>query len=253
MPGKVLRLGHFEKGKSPKKAALDGTLECYITVLHDEAMSEARQAESEILRGDGLPTLIAESAVMKPVLDVIAQVGPSDANVLITGEHGTGKEVVAQTLHQISPRAGNAMISVNVGGLAEGVFESEIFGHTKGAFTGAASDRIGRFELAHQGTLFLDEIANITPDRQARLLRVLETGEVERVGSSKTRKVDVRVLSATNADLSRDGLLRLGLSDVDPKTVQKLDSIEAIEDLRRIGRAQAREVHVPDFDPELSR
>ena len=167
--------------------------------------SERRlRVENEILRGDGLPTLIAESAVMKPVLDVIAQVGPSDANVLITGEHGTGKEVVAQTLHQISPRAGNAMISVNVGGLAEGVFESEIFGHTKGAFTGAASDRIGRFELAHRGTLFLDEIANITPDRQARLLRVLETGEVERVGSSKTRKVDVRVLSATNADLSRE-------------------------------------------------
>ncbi len=159
------------------------------------------QVENEILRNDGLPTLIAESAAMKPVLEMIARVGPSDANVLITGEHGTGKEIVAQTLHQISPRAKNAMISVNIGGLAEGVFESEIFGHTKGAFTGAAADRIGRFELAHGGTLFLDEIANITPAQQARLLRVLETGEVERVGSSKTRKVDARVLSATNADL----------------------------------------------------
>ena len=159
------------------------------------------QVENEILRGDGLPTLIAESPAMRPVLDVIAQVGPSDANVLITGEHGTGKEVVAQTLHQISPRSGNTMISVNVGGLAEGVFESEMFGHTKGAFTGAATDRIGRFELAHNSTLFLDEIANITLAQQARLLRVLETGEVERVGSSKTRKVDVRVLSASNADV----------------------------------------------------
>ena len=201
--------------------------------------SERRlRVENEILRGDGLPTLIAESAVMKPVLDMIAQVGPSDANVLITGEHGTGKEVVAQTLHQISPRAGNAMISVNVGGLAEGVFESEIFGHTKGAFTGAASDRIGRFELAHQGTLFLDEIANITPDRQARLLRVLETGEVERVGSSKTRKVDVRVLSATNADLRReveqgrfrdDLLFRLNMVEIHlPPLRERTDDIPAL-------------------------
>jgi len=135
---------------------------------------------------------------------LIARVGPSDANILIMGEHGTGKEVVAQTLHQISPRAKNAMVSVNVGGLAEGVFESEMFGHAKGAFTGAAADRIGRFELAHHSTLFLDEIANITPAQQARLLRVLETGEVERVGSSKVRKVDVRVLSATNADLASE-------------------------------------------------
>ena len=108
---------------------------------------------------------------------------------------------MAQTLHQISPRAKNAIISVNVGGLAEGVFESEIFGHTKGAFTGATTDRIGRFELAHGGTLFLDEIANITPAQQARLLRVLETGEMERVGSSRVRKVNARVLSATNADV----------------------------------------------------
>ncbi len=162
------------------------------------------RTQNEILRGDSLPTLIAESEAMKPVLDVIARVGPSDANILIMGEHGTGKEVVAQTLHQISPRARNAMVSVNVGGLAEGVFESEMFGHTKGAFTGAAADRIGRIELAHNSTLFLDEIANITPAQQARLLRVLETGEVERVGSSKVRKVDVRVLSATNADLASE-------------------------------------------------
>jgi DNA-binding NtrC family response regulator len=162
------------------------------------------RAQNEILRGDSLPTLIAESEAMKPVLDVIARVGPSDANILIMGEHGTGKEVVAQTLHQISPRAKNAMVSVNIGGLAEGVFESEMFGHAKGAFTGAAADRIGRFELAHHSTLFLDEIANITPAQQARLLRVLETGEVERVGSSKIRKVDVRVLSATNADLASE-------------------------------------------------
>ena len=147
----------------------------------------------------GLPKLIAESPAMKPALEIIARVGPSDANVLITGEHGTGKEVVAQTLHAISPRAEQTMVSVNAGGLAEGVFESEMFGHVKGSFTGANSDRIGRFELANGGTLFLDEIANIDPNQQARLLRVIETGEVERVGASKSRKVDVRLISATNA------------------------------------------------------
>ena len=159
------------------------------------------EAENKILRGAGLPKLIAESPAMKPALEVIARVGPSDANVLITGEHGTGKEVVARTLHAISPRAEQTMVSVNAGGLAEGVFESEMFGHVKGSFTGANSDRIGRFELANGGTLFLDEIANLGPNQQARLLRVVETGEVERVGASKSRKVDVRLISATNADV----------------------------------------------------
>ena len=162
------------------------------------------EAENKILRGAGLPKLIAESAAMKPALEVIARVGPSDANVLITGEHGTGKEVVARTLHAISPRAEQTMVSVNAGGLAEGVFESEMFGHVKGSFTGANSDRIGRFELANGGTLFLDEIANLGPNQQARLLRVVETGEVERVGASKSRKVDVRLISATNADVKSE-------------------------------------------------
>ena len=162
------------------------------------------EAENKILRGAGLPKLIAESPAMKPALEVMARVGPSDANVLITGEHGTGKEVVARTLHAISPRAEQTMVSVNAGGLAEGVFESEMFGHVKGSFTGANSDRIGRFELANGGTLFLDEIANLGPNQQARLLRVVETGEVERVGASKSRKVDVRLISATNADVKSE-------------------------------------------------
>src|SRR5205814_8097521 len=125
-------------------------------------------------------------------------------NILITGEHGTGKEVVAQTLHALSERASKPMVTVNVGGLAEGVFESEMFGHVKGAFTDAKTDRVGRFDLADGGTLFLDEIANVPLKQQAKLLRVLETGEMERVGSSKTRKVNVRVLSATNADLKQE-------------------------------------------------
>jgi len=131
----------------------------------------------------------------------MSRIGPSDANVLITGEHGTGKEVVAQTLHRLSQRAQRNLVAVNTGALSEGTFESEIFGHVKGAFTDARTDRIGRFELASGGTLFLDEIANIPVRQQAKLLRVLETGELERVGSSTTRTVDVRMLSATNADL----------------------------------------------------
>jgi DNA-binding NtrC family response regulator len=138
---------------------------------------------------------------MRPVLQLIARVGPSDANVLITGENGTGKTLVARALHARSARAAGALVTVNAGGLSEGVFESELFGHVRGAFTDARADRVGRFELADGGTLLLDEIANISPAMQAKLLRVIETGEFEPVGSSRTRRVNTRVLSATNADL----------------------------------------------------
>jgi len=173
--------------------------------LHRSLKQEQRlEAENELLRADGRPTMIAESASMRPVLQLIARVGPSDANVLITGEHGTGKEVVAQTVHAVSARSSKGIIAVNVGGLAEGVFESEMFGHVRGAFTDARAERTGRFELADGGTLFLDEIANIPPNQQAKLLRILQTGELERLGSSRTRQVDVRVLSATNADLKTE-------------------------------------------------
>jgi DNA-binding NtrC family response regulator len=167
------------------------------------ALRTARKLEAEdrVLRTVDRPVFIAESPAMKQVLRIVGDVGPSDANILITGEPGTGKEVVAQTLHAVSQRSGRRLVAVNAGGLSEGVFESELFGHVKGAFTDARSDRVGRFELADGGTLFLDEIANISPTQQSRLLRVLQTGELERVGSSRTVKVDVRVLSATNADL----------------------------------------------------
>ena len=160
------------------------------------------ELENQLLRGVNLPALIAQAPAMQPVLDLISRVGPSDANVLITGEPGTGKEVVARTLYAISSRASKPMVTINAGGLAEGVFESELFGHVKGAFTDAKMDRVGRFELADTGTLFLDEIANVPMNLQAKLLRVLEVGEMERVGSSKTKKVDVRVISATNANLA---------------------------------------------------
>jgi len=146
--------------------------------------------------------IIAESQAMKGVLNLVERIGPADANVLITGENGTGKEVVARSLHANSARSAKPLVSLNAGALAEGVFESELFGHVRGAFTDAKTDRVGRFELADGGTLFLDEIANVPLNLQPKLLRVLETGEFERVGSSKTRKVNVRVLSATNADLN---------------------------------------------------
>lgn len=163
--------------------------------------SQRLEAENKLFRKQGQPAFIAQAAAMRPVLESISQVGPSYANVLITGENGTGKEVVAQMLHATSLRSDKPLITVNTGGLPEGTFESELFGHVKGAFTDARSDRIGRFEMADTGTLFLDEIANVPLRQQAKLLRVLETGEMERVGSSRTRQVDVRVFTATNADL----------------------------------------------------
>ena len=162
------------------------------------------EAQSRTTQNDGGPLLIADSAAMQPVLQIIARVGPSDANVLITGENGTGKGVVAQALHAVSSRASRPMVTINAGGVSEGVFESELFGHVKGAFTDAKQDRVGRFELADGSSLFLDEIANVPLSQQQKLLRVLETGEFERLGSSRTRKADVRLISATNADLNAE-------------------------------------------------
>ncbi len=159
------------------------------------------EAEARLLRAEGRPEFIAAAPAMQPVLQTIARIGPSDANVLVTGEHGTGKEVVAQTLHALSARASMPLVAVNTGALPEGTFESELFGHVKGAFTDARTDRIGRFELADNGTIFLDEIGNVPIRQQAKLLRVLETGEIERVGSSRTKRVNVRVISATNISL----------------------------------------------------
>jgi len=141
---------------------------------------------------------------MQPVVRMVERIAPSAANVLITGEHGTGKEVIARWLHGLSPRKDRPLVTVNAGGLAEGVFDSEMFGHVKGAFTDARTDRVGWFEMADGGTLFLDEISNLSPALQAKLLRVLQTGELARVGSSRTIRVDVRLLAATNVDIARE-------------------------------------------------
>jgi DNA-binding NtrC family response regulator len=206
------------------------------------------------------PQIIAESPAMRDVLKLVERIGPADANVLITGENGTGKEVVARALHAISTRSKKPLVSLNAGALAEGVFESELFGHVRGAFTDAKADRVGRFELADGGTLFLDEIANVPLNLQPKLLRVLETGEFERVGSSKTQKVDVRVLSATNADLNvdvsrgrfrQDLLFRLNTVEVHlPPLRDRLADIAPLAEYF-LGQHRAHyRRHVDGFSPE---
>ncbi|HKZ03027.1 MAG TPA: sigma-54 dependent transcriptional regulator, partial [Pyrinomonadaceae bacterium] len=191
-------------------ARLLSVLRTQVELAQALRRGERLEAENLALRdsadnaGGRSVRLIAESPEMKKIVNLMTRFGPADANVLITGENGTGKEIVARTLHSLSSRSAKPMVSVNAGALAEGVFESELFGHVRGAFTDAKADRVGRFELADGGTLFLDEISNVPLNLQAKLLRVLETGEFERVGSSKTHKVDARVLSATNADLQAE-------------------------------------------------
>ena len=178
---------------------------------------------------------------------------------LITGENGTGKSIVAQSLHLLSSRAAKPMVTVNAGGLSEGVFESELFGHVKGAFTDAKADRVGRFELADGGTLFLDEIANVPPGQQSRLLRVLETGEFEPVGSSRTRRVDVRIISATNADLiseveagrfRQDLLFRLNTIEIRiPPLRDRCDDIPVLAQHFLLQHAHRYRKDIRNFDP----
>ncbi len=201
----AMRLGASDFVEKPwDNTRLLTTLRTQIALARALRMGQHLATENRRLTQAGLPDLIANAPVMRPILSVMERVAPSDANVLITGEHGTGKEVVARWIHAASGRREKPLVIVNAGGLSEGVFESELFGHVRGAFTDAKSDRAGRFELADEGTLFLDEIANIGLSQQARLLRVLQTGDLERVGSSRTRQVDVRVLAATNADLKAE-------------------------------------------------
>jgi DNA-binding NtrC family response regulator len=180
------------------------TLRAQVELSRALRRTEHLEGENRVLRGEGLPALVAESRAMREVVRLVDRIAPSDANVLITGEHGTGKEVVARWLHGKSKRGKKSLITVNAGGISEGVFESELFGHVKGAFTDAKADRMGYFELASGGTLFLDEIGTMPVKLQAKLLRVLQTGEFQRVGSSTTRRADVRVLSATNIDIGQE-------------------------------------------------
>ncbi|MEP7186618.1 MAG: sigma-54 dependent transcriptional regulator [Rhodanobacter sp.] len=172
-------------------------------VLADSLRRQRRlEAENALLRGGSDDGVIAESPSMRRVMELVARIAPSDANVLVLGENGTGKGVIAQALHAQSRRSAKTLVKVNMGAIAENVFESEMFGHVRGAYTDAKSERIGRFELADGGTLFLDEVGNVPSSQQPKLLRVLEDGEFERLGSSRTQSTDVRLVSATNADLA---------------------------------------------------
>ena len=225
------------------------------------ALRRANRLEAQVSRdpAEG-PRLIADAPAMQPVLQVIERVGPSDANVLITGENGTGKGLVAQALHAASRRSGRAMVTLNSGGLSEGVFESELFGHVKGAFTDARQDRVGRFELADGGTLFLDEIANVPLSQQQKILRVVESGEFERLGSSRTRRADVRLISATNADLHaevaagrfrQDLLFRLNTIEIHlPPLRERREDIPTLARHFLAAHAQRYRKQVKAFEPQ---
>jgi DNA-binding NtrC family response regulator len=184
-------------------ARLLATLHTQLELARALRAANRLDAEAARAREAELPAVIARSRAMAAIMALVERVAPSSASVLVTGEHGTGKEVIARVLHAASARVGRAFIAVNAGGLADGILESELFGLVKGAFTDARTDRTGCFELADGGTLFLDEIANMPLSQQARLLRVLQTGELTPVGSSRQRRVDVRVIAATNADIAR--------------------------------------------------
>ena len=217
------------------------------------------EAENRSLKPDVRPLLIAEAVSMRPVLELISRVGPSEANVLVTGENGSGKGTVAQAIHAVSARAGKGLVTVNAGGLSEGVFESELFGHVKGAFTDAKTDRVGRFELADGGTLFLDEIANVPVNLQPKLLRVLETGDFERVGSSRTRHVNVRIISATNSNLGeevaagrfrQDLLFRLNTIEIQlPPLRERREDIPALATHFLKQHAQRYRKNLTGFEP----
>jgi DNA-binding NtrC family response regulator len=242
---------------------LIATLRTQVELGRALRRSRRLEGENRLLRKDGLPELIAESPAMQPVLRLLERIGPSDANVLVTGEHGTGKEVVARRLHASSPRASRPLVTVNAGAIAEGLFESELFGHVKGAFTDARADRVGSFELADGGTLFLDEIGTMPPAHQAKLLRVLQAGEFQRVGSSRTHKVDVRVLSATNVDIAaeiREGRFRedlfFRLNTVEirlPPLRERREDIGLLANLFLARRNRNHRKELTGFSPEAMR
>ncbi|NTX01140.1 sigma-54 dependent transcriptional regulator [Myxococcus sp. CA040A] len=167
---------------------------------HQAAMEELRELREQLGRYD----MVGSGPAMQRIFSLIQRTAPSEGRVLITGENGTGKELIARALHQHSRRKANPFVKLNCAAVPHELIESELFGHEKGAFTGAVSVRRGKFELAHEGTLFLDEIGDMPPAMQAKLLRVLQEGELERVGGAETLKVDVRVIAATNKNLEKE-------------------------------------------------
>jgi formate hydrogenlyase transcriptional activator len=174
-----------------------------IEALNDRLHRENVYLEDEVRAEHNFGEIVGENALLRRVLKEVETVAPTGSTVLICGETGTGKELIARALHDLSPRQGRAFVKLNCAAIPSGLLESELFGHEKGAFTGAICQKIGRFELAHQGTLFLDEVGDIPPELQPKLLRVLQEHEFERLGSTRTTKADVRLVAATNRDLAR--------------------------------------------------
>jgi len=175
-----------------------------IHALRRQLEQENQYLQEEVLQGESFGEMVGQSAALQAIVRQIELVAQTDSSVLILGESGVGKELVAREIHQRSRRAGRPLIKVNCAAIPRDLFESEFFGHARGAFTGALRDRAGRFELAQGGTLFLDEIGEIPLDLQSKLLRVLQEGELERVGEERTRKIDVRIMAATNRDLEAE-------------------------------------------------
>jgi formate hydrogenlyase transcriptional activator len=173
-----------------------------IEALKDKLAQEKAYLEEEVRTEHDFGDIVGESAALRRVLKEVETVAPTGSTVLIRGETGTGKELIARALHDLSPRGDRTFVKLNCAAIPTGLLESELFGHEKGAFTGAISQKVGRFELAHQGTLFLDEVGDIPPELQPKLLRVLQEQEFERLGSTKTINVDVRLVAATNRDLA---------------------------------------------------
>ena len=199
----AMRLGAYDFVAKPWK-----TVEL-LEVVRKAAEKKALRRENVVLREvitrrDGAPDIVGESAEIREVLSIIARVAASDSPVLVSGESGTGKELVARSIHLRSKRAARPFVSINCGALPDTLLETELFGHRKGAFTGAVSAKAGLFEAADGGTLFLDEIGEMSPAMQVRLLRTLDSGEVRRVGEERTFHVNARVVAATNKDLTRE-------------------------------------------------
>jgi DNA-binding NtrC family response regulator len=199
----AMRLGAYDfVGKPWKNAEL---LEIVAKAAEKKALRRENSALKEMItRRDGLPMIVGQSSEIRDVLSVIARVAVSDSPVLIHGESGTGKELIARSIHLQSRRAARSFVSVNCGALPDTLLETELFGHKKGAFSGAIASRVGLFEAANGGTLFLDEIGEMSPAMQVRLLRALDSGEVRRVGEERAFHVDVRVVAATSKELQRE-------------------------------------------------
>jgi transcriptional regulator with GAF, ATPase, and Fis domain len=227
-----------------------------IETLRDQLKLENEYLQEEVRGRDSFGEMIGQSSALQKVGEQIDLVAPTDSTVLVTGESGTGKELVAREIHGRSTRSDRPLIKVNCAAIPRELYDSEFFGHTKGSFTGAVRDRVGRFELADGGTLFLDEIGEIPLDLQSKLLRVLQEGELERVGEERTRTVDVRIIAATNRDLKAESeagrfrsdlYYRLSVFPIElPPLVQRKEDIPILAEhllsqlARRLGRPAPR-------------